>query len=410
MDFAYNMSVFRYEVLDAQGKTVKGSMEADSARAARNQLRMQGFTPIEVKEIESNNRTGRKASRFDRELNSREVVLLTRQLASLLQAHLALAQALAALVEQAETPLIRERINTIRAEVVSGTPLNQALANYPRAFPEMYVATIAAGENTGDLGGVLSKLADALEARQSLAQKVSAAFIYPAIVTLVALMVVIGLLTYVVPQVVTVFESTNQALPTITVVMIALSDALRHWGWLMLLVIAAMVMVFRHALKNKAFKLRFDQSLLNLPLVGPFIRAVNTARLASTLSILVGSGVPILKALAAANRTLGNTALQLAMHEVQERVKEGSGLSKSMGKSGLFPPVLTHLVASGEATGQLAAMLERASESQRAEVERKALWLTSLLEPILILVMGLIVLLIVLAVMMPIIEVNQLIR
>lgn len=404
------MAVFRYEALNAQGKTVKGSMEADSARSARSQMRMQGMTPIEVQEVGSAKMTGKKAGRFDRELSTREVVLLTRQLASLLQARLALAQALAALVEQAEKPLIRERINSIRSEVVSGTPLSQALAQYPKAFTEMYVATVAAGENTGDLGGVLSKLADALEARQALGQKVSAAFIYPAIVTLVALLVVVGLLTYVVPQVVSVFENTNQQLPTLTIVMIALSDTLRDWGWLMVIVIVLAAALFKNALGNKAFKLRFDEIVLTLPLVGPFIRSVNTARLASTLSILVGSGVPILKALAAANRTLGNTALQLAMQEVQERVKEGSALSKAMGKSGLFPPVLTHLVASGEATGQLAAMLERASESQRTEVERKAMWLTSLMEPVLILVMGLVVLLIVLAVMMPIIEVNQLIQ
>ncbi len=404
------MAVFRYEALNAQGKTVKGSMEADSARSARSQMRMQGMTPIEVQEVGSAKMTGKKAGRFDRELSTREVVLLTRQLASLLQARLALAQALAALVEQAEKPLIRERINSIRSEVVSGTPLSQALAQYPKAFTEMYVATVAAGENTGDLGGVLSKLADALEARQALGQKVSAAFIYPAIVTLVALLVVVGLLTYVVPQVVSVFENTNQQLPTLTIVMIALSDTLRDWGWLMVIVIVLAAALFKNALGNKAFKLRFDEIVLTLPLVGPFIRSVNTARLASTLSILVGSGVPILKALAAANRTLGNTALQLAMQDVQERVKEGSALSKAMGKSGLFPPVLTHLVASGEATGQLAAMLERASESQRTEVERKAMWLTSLMEPVLILVMGLVVLLIVLAVMMPIIEVNQLIQ
>ncbi|HEX4879459.1 MAG TPA: type II secretion system inner membrane protein GspF [Limnobacter sp.] len=404
------MAVFRYEALNAQGKTTKGSLEADSARAARNHLRMQGMTPIAVEEVGNPQKGNKRRNPFERELSSREVVLFTRQLASLLQARLALAQALAALVEQAEKPLIRERINSIRSEVTSGTALSQALASYPKAFPEMYVATVAAGENTGDLGGVLSKLADALEARQALQQKVSAAFIYPAIVTVVALMVVVGLLTYVVPQVVSVFENTNQALPTLTVVMIALSDFLRAWGWLLALTLVAASYAFRNALKNKAFKLRFDDAVLGLPVVGPFVRAVNTARLASTLSILVGSGVPILKALAAANRTLGNSALQLAMVDVQERVKEGSPLSKAMGKSGLFPPVLTHLVASGEATGQLAAMLERASDSQRTEVERKAMWLTSLMEPVLILVMGLIVLLIVLAVMMPIIEVNQLIQ
>lgn len=404
------MAVFRYEAINAQGKAVKGSLEADSARLARQNLRMQGMTPLDIAEVQSRQSGGHKASRWGRELSSNEVVLFTRQLASLLQARLALAQALSALVEQAEKPLIRERINSIRSEVVAGTALSQALSAFPKAFPEMYVATVAAGENTGELGTVLAKLADALEARQALAQKVSAAFIYPVIVTVVALAVVTGLLTYVVPQVVSVFENTNHQLPTLTVVMIAISDFLRNWGWLLLLAIGVFAYALRTALKNKAFKLRFDEGLLNVPLIGPFVRSVNTARLASTLAILVGSGVPILKALAAANRTVSNSALQNAMLDVQERVKEGSGLSKALGKSKLFPPVLTHLVASGEATGQLSDMLQRASDSQRTEVERKALWLTSLMEPLLILVMGLIVLLIVLAVMMPIIEINQLIQ
>lgn len=404
------MAVFRYEAINAQGKAVKGSLEADSARLARQNLRMQGMTPLDIAEVQSRQSGGHKASRWGRELSSNEVVLFTRQLASLLQARLALAQALSALVEQAEKPLIRERINSIRSEVVAGTALSQALSAFPKAFPEMYVATVAAGENTGELGTVLAKLADALEARQALAQKVSAAFIYPVIVTVVALAVVTGLLTYVVPQVVSVFENTNHQLPTLTIVMIAISDFLRNWGWLLLLAIGVFAYALRTALKNKAFKLRFDEGLLNVPLIGPFVRSVNTARLASTLAILVGSGVPILKALAAANRTVSNSALQNAMLDVQERVKEGSGLSKALGKSKLFPPVLTHLVASGEATGQLSDMLQRASDSQRTEVERKALWLTSLMEPLLILVMGLIVLLIVLAVMMPIIEINQLIQ
>lgn len=406
------MAVFRYEAMDAEGKARKGSLEADSARAARAQLRMLGMTPVAVDEINhtpANQPLGLNA-RFSRELSSRDVVLVIRQLASLLQARLALAQALTALIDQAEKPLLRERLSSIRSDVTAGTPLSQALARFPKAFPELVVATVSAGEQTGELGTVLSRLADALEARQALSQKVSAAFIYPAVVTLVALMVVIGLLTYVVPQVVAVFENTNQQLPTLTVVMIALSDLLRHWGWLMALVLLAAGWLFKRALGNPAFRLRFDTAVLRIPVVGPFVRSVNTARLASTLAILVGSGVPMLKALSAANRTLGNRALQGAMVDVQERVKEGSGLSKALGKSGLFPPVLTHLVASGESTGQLSAMLDRASESQRAEVERKALWLTSLLEPILILVMGLVVLLIVLAVMMPIIEVNQLVQ
>lgn len=405
------MAVFRYEAIDHTGKASKGSVEADSARAARNQLRLKGLTPLEISSEDKKNKgSSSSTSLLGGELKGREVVLMTRQLASLLQARMALAQALGALVEQAEKGLIRERLASIRAEVVAGSTLSKALEAYPKAFPEMYVATVAAGENTGDLGGVLARLADALEAKQALQQKVTAAFIYPAVVTIVALAVVIALLTYVVPQVVSVFENTNQKLPGLTIAMIALSDLLRQWGWLMALVIVAAALLFRNAMKAAPFKLRVDEFVLGMPIIGPFVRAVNTSRLASTLAILVGSGVPILKALSAANRTLGNSALQLAMGEVQERVKEGSGLSKALGRSGLFPPVLTHLVASGEATGQLAEMLQRASDGQRAEVERKALWLTSLLEPLLILVMGLVVLMIVLAVMMPIIEVNQLVQ
>lgn len=402
------MAVFRYEALNNDGKLSKGSIEADSARAARNQLRAQGLSPITVEEIEQ--RPAHRTSYFTRELSPREVMLLIRQLASLLQARLALASALTALIEQAEKPFLRERVSSIRSEVLAGKPLHQALGMFPKAFPELVIATVAAGEHTGNLGTVLEKLADALEARHALGQKVSAAFIYPAIVTLVALLVVIGLLTYVVPQVVAVFENTHQQLPTLTIIMIGLSNALRQWGWLMALTIGFAAFLFRKALTLPNFRMAVDEHLLKTPLIGPFIRAVNTARLASTLAILVGSGVPILKALTAANRTLCNSALQEAMHSVHERVKEGSSLSKALGKSGLFPPVLTHLVASGEATGQLSTMLERASQTQRAEVERKALWLTSLLEPMLILVMGLVVLMIVLAVMMPIIEVNQLVR
>lgn len=404
------MAVFRYEALDNRGKTVKGSVEADSARAARAQLRVKGLTPIELESAEQ--ATAKSASKglFAKDLSSKDVVLITRQLASLLTARMTLASALGALVEQAEKPLIREKLASIRGEVVAGGSLSKALAQHPKAFNETYVATVAAGESTGDLGGVLSRLADNLEAGAALQQKVTAAFIYPAIVTIVALMVVTGLLTYVVPQVVSVFQNTNQKLPGLTLAMIAMSDLLRNWGWLIILLVAAGVFVFKNALKSKAFRLQVDEFLLTTPILGPFIRAVNTSRLASTLAILVGSGVPILKALAAANRTLSNSALQIAMVEVEERVKEGSGLSKALGRSGLFPPVLTHLVASGEATGQLAEMLDRASNGQRAEVERKALWLTSLLEPILILVMGMVVLMIVLAVMMPIIEVNQLIQ
>lgn len=402
------MTAFRYLAQTASGAKTTGTLEGDSPRQVRQQLRNQGLTPLSVEAVEQQARRGNRL--LSAELSAAEVVLLTRQLASLLQARLPLARALSALVEQAEKPLIRDRLAAVRADVVAGTPLSQAFGRFPGAFSDMYIATIAAGESTGELGRVMNRLADALEARQALAQKVSAAFIYPAVVTVVALMVVVGLLTYVVPQVVSVFESSKQELPTLTVVMIWLSDLLRNWGWLMAIVLAAGGWTVRRLLQQEGPRQWFDERVLRLPMIGPYVRAVNTARLASTLAILVGSGVPIIKSLSAASRTLGNRALQQAMDDVQIRVREGVSLSKALETSKLFPPVLVHLVASGEATGELSQMLDRAAQSQTSEVERKTLWLTSLLEPALILVMGLIVLLIVLAVMLPIIEVNQLIR
>ncbi|MFN7834626.1 MAG: type II secretion system inner membrane protein GspF [Burkholderiaceae bacterium] len=405
------MPAFRYEAVETDGKTRKGVLEGDSPRQVRNQLRLQGLTPLSVTEVRNDATTGSPGRLgLGREMSGADVVLLTRQLASLLQARLPLARALGALADQAEKPIVHDRLASIRADVVGGSPLSNALGRFPKAFPEMYVATVAAGESTGHLDQVLTKLANALETRQALTQKVTAAFIYPAVVTVVALLVVTGLLTYVVPQVVAVFQSTKQTLPLITVVMIALSDGLRQWGWLMLLILGGGSWLFAIALQGAAFRLSVDRWLLGLPLVGRFLRSVNTARLASTLAILVGSGVPILKSLQAASRTVGNTTLRRALDDVQARVREGVSLSRALGSSGLFPPVLVHLVAGGEATGELADMLERAAATQSNEVERRALWLTSLLEPVLILVMGLIVLLIVLAVMMPIIEVNQLVR
>ena len=409
------MSAFRFQALQTDGTVQNGVLEGDSARQVRTQLRLQGLTPLMVEAVDTDTGAGKtgalsKPLAWGSELSHSDVVLLTRQLASLLDARLPLARALSALVEQAEKPLLRERLAAIRSDVSAGTPLSQAFAKYPGAFPDMYTATIAAGESTGDLGRVLGKLADALEARQQLNQKVVTAFIYPAVVTVVALLVVTGLLTYVVPQVVAVFKSSKQALPTLTLVMIWLSDLLRDWGWLIGLSLVIGGFSFKYALKNPDFRKTFDQWTLRLPAIGPFLRAVNTARLASTLAILVGSGVPILQSLQAANKTIRNSRLREALDEVQLRVREGVPLSKALAASQLFPPVLVHLVASGEATGELANMLERAALTQSTEVERKALWLTSLLEPILILVMGLVVLLIVLAVMMPIIEVNQLIR
>jgi general secretion pathway protein F len=298
----------------------------------------------------------------------------------------------------------------VRSEVVGGQTLAQAMGKHPRDFPEVYRALVAAGEQSGDLGLVMSRLADYVESRTALAQRVTLAFTYPAIVTLVALAVVVALLTYVVPQVVGVFTQTRQQLPLLTVSLIAVSDFIRDWGWLLVLLIAGAAFGWRWTLRSPSVRLAWHRRVLGMPLFGRLVRGVNTARFASTLAILTSSGVPLIRALEAGAQTLGNDALRVNVDDAIDRVREGVPLSRALAAGGQFPPVMVHMIASGEATGELAEMLDRAARTLSMEVERRTLTLTSLLEPLLILVMGGIVLLIVLAVLLPIIEINQLVR
>jgi general secretion pathway protein F len=405
------MPAYRFEAASAAGRIEKGILDADSARQARSQLRERGLTPLEVQPLDAGAVPGALGgSRFGRRLRDTELALSTRQLASLLSARLPLERALAAVVEQAETPLVRERFAAVRSEVVAGQTLADALARFPRDFPEVYRALVAAGEQTGDLGRVMSQLADYVESRTALTQKVKLAFTYPVIVTLVALAVIIALLTYVVPQVVSVFAQTRQDLPLLTVLLIAVSDAVRHWGWLMMIVVVAIGLALRSALKSAPIRLAWHARVLRLPLMGRLVRGLNTARFASTLAILSASGVPLIRALEAGARTLTNDALRANVDDAIVRVREGTPLARALAAGGQFPPVMVHMIASGEATGELPEMLERTASTLSGEVERRTLALTSLLEPLLILVMGGVVLVIVLAVLLPIIEINQLVR
>lgn len=403
------MPAFRYEAATAAGKIERGIVDADSPRQARGLLRDRGLTPIDVGPMEAAAGAGGNVVLGPR-LRDTDLALATRQLASLLSARLPLERALAAVVEQADRAVVRNRFAAVRSEVVGGQTLAQAMARYPRDFPDVYRALVAAGEQSGDLGLVMSRLADYVESRTALAQRVKLAFTYPAIVTLVALAVVVALLTYVVPQVVGVFAQTRQQLPGLTVGLIAVSDFVRDWGWALLLAAAAALVGARSALRSPSLKLAWDQRLLGVPLFGRLIRGVNTARFASTLAILASSGVPLIRALEAGAQTLGNEALRGNVADAIARVREGAPLSRALAAGGQFPPVMIHMIASGEATGELAEMLERAAKTLAMEVERRTLTLTSLLEPLLILVMGGIVLLIVLAVLLPIIEINQLVR
>ena len=406
------MPAFRYEAVDAIGHTRKGVVNADSARAARASLRTQGLAAIAVDaittQLDEARQTGSRA--FGDHLSTAELALFTRQLASLLEASLPLEQAFSALLEQAERIYVRDLVASIRSEVMAGASLSDAMARHPRDFADIYCALVASGEQIGQLSRVLSRLADYIERRNALLQKVKLAFTYPVIVTVVAFAIVIFLLTYVVPQIVSVFANTKQKLPLLTVLMLSVSDFVRHYGWILLLAAIGLAFAWRNALRNPAVKLRWHTWLLTAPLYGKFERSLNTARFASTLAITTGSGVPILRALQTSRDTLSNLAMRRQVEEAAASVREGVGLARALSAHRHFPPMLIHMISAGETTGKLPAMLDRAANMQEQDLERRAMLIAGLLEPALILAMGVVVLLIVLVVLMPIIEINQLVR
>ncbi|MFZ6817980.1 type II secretion system inner membrane protein GspF [Undibacterium sp. Ji22W] len=405
------MPAFRYEAVDPNGSTKKGVLTADSARAARSDLRAQHLVPVMVELIVNQTGEGRRGkSLFSEHLSNVELALFTRQLSSLLEAGLPLEQAFSALLEQAERVYIRDLVASIRSEILAGSALSDALKQHQNDFTDIYCALVASGEQIGQLSRVLSRLADYIERRNALTQKVKLAFTYPAIVTIVAFAIVIFLLTYVVPQIVSVFANTKQKLPLLTVVMLAISDFVRAYGWLVAIVVIVVTFACRRALKDPQIKMRWHTWLLDAPMYGKFERSLNTARFSSTLSITTGSGVPILKALQTSRETLSNVAMREQVEEATNSVREGVSLARALSAHKHFPPMLIHMIRAGEVTGELPAMLERASSAQEQDLERRALTIAGLLEPLLILAMGVVVLLIVLAVLMPIIEINQLVR
>ena len=406
------MPAFRYDAVDASGASKKGVLNADNARSARAELRALGLLPLSVAviaaQVDASGVTRKGA--FGESLSSTELALFTRQLASLLEAGLPLEQAFSALLEQAERPYVRDLIASIRSEVIGGAAFSDVLTRHPRDFAEIYRALVASGEQIGHLSRVLSRLADYIERRNALVQKVKLAFTYPAIVTVVAFSIVIFLLTYVVPQIVSVFANTKQKLPVLTIIMLAVSDFVRSDGVYLLLLLIAAWFGWRRALQNPLLKRRWHTWLLTAPLYGKFERSLNTARFASTLAITTGSGVPILRALQTACDTLSNVAMQDLVKQASDSVREGVSLARALSAQKHFPPMLLHMIRAGEITGELPAMLDRAANAQEQDLERRTLIIAGLLEPALILAMGVVVLLIVLAVLMPIIEINQLVR
>ena len=412
------MPAYRFEALQADGQSRKGTLEADSARSARSQLRAQGLVPVDVALLGTPQSPDQPALPWwQRPLgptraafSTSQRAVWTRQLAELVSSGLTVERALAALTDESEHERQRNLLATIRAEVNAGSSLGRALDRFPQEFPAIDRAVIAAGEQSGQLGQVLSHLADDLEARQVLRSKLVGAALYPAIVTLVAMAIVVFLLSSVVPQVAGVFASSHRQLPLLTSALLAISAAVRQWGVWMLLMGVAGSMGLRIALRQEALRLRWDAAWLRLPVIGRLARGYNAARFASTLAMLSAAGVPILKALQAAADTLSNQALRADALEALVQVREGAPLALALSRRERFPGLLAMFARLGEQTGQLPLMLQRAAQQLANEVQRRAMALATVLEPLLIVAMGALVMVIVLAVLMPIMEMNQWVR
>ena len=405
------MPAYSFEALQNDGALRKGVLEADSAKAARSQLRAQSLVPLSVQALSAD--PSKSKSIWQLEIGSRkcfsaqELAVWTRQLASLVGSGLPLERALTALSDEAESEKQAHLIASLRAEVNAGLGLAKAMAQHPAEFSSLYTAVISAGEQGGNLGQVLTQLADDLQDQQTLKAKLLSASLYPAIVSLIALVIVIFLLSTVVPQVAQVFSGSQRKLPGLTVAMLALSDFVRNQGWLLLLLLALAWAAFHQAMKQTALRIGFDAAFLRLPVIGRLATGYNTARFASTLAMLTGAGVPILKAMQSAADTLSNQAMRNDVVDALVLVREGAPLAMALGQKKRFPSLLAMFARLGEQTGQLPVMLQRAAQQLSADVQRRAMALATILEPLLIVLMGGVVMLIVLAVLMPIMELNQ---
>ena len=406
------MSAYEYVALDPGGRQKKGLLEGDTARQVRQILREQGLTPLSVEETRGERGSSQRRHRglFKPRISPTELALITRQLATLVRSGLPLEEAVQAVARQSERPKSRGLLMSVRSRVMEGHSLAAALDDYPSVFPELYRATVAAGEQSGHLDVVLERLADYAEARQQMRQKLTLALLYPVILTGVAVMVVIGLLTYVVPQVVQVFDSLGQNLPLLTVILLDTSAFLRQHGLTLLMALTMGLVMFGFLMRRAGFRSRVHALLLRLPLVGRLQKGVNTGRYTRTLSILLASSVPVLEALRIAGQVITNLPMRAAVERTAVKVREGADLHSSLSESGYFPPMTVSLIASGEASGHLEEMLDRAAIQQDRETETLVGTLMGLFEPILILTMGLVVLVIVLAILLPIFEMNQLVR
>lgn len=405
------MPAFEYNALDNAGRQKKGVIEGDSPKSARQLLRSRGLTPLDIHTITQQGESDKKQLKFSfgRGMSGAELALFTRQLATLLQAGTPLEEALRTSAKQSEKPRVMRTILGVRARVTEGHSLENGMAEFPATFPELYRATVSAGEKSGNLDPVLERLADYTESRQEMQQSVTAALVYPVVLLIICIIVVAGLLTYVVPQVVDVFADLGNELPLPTKILLALSDFLRAtWGY-WLATIAAGLMTFHYLMKRPVFRAGVHALQLRLPVAGRLIRGFNTARFARTLSILTASGVPVLEALRIASQVMPNLPMKKAVNDAAVNVREGASIHSSLESARYFPPMTLHLIASGEASGNLETMLERAAIQQERELKTIIATTLSLFEPLMIVFMGGLVFMIVLAIMLPLFELNQLV-
>ena len=405
------MGAFEYTAIDQNGRDKKGVIEGDSARLVRQQLREQQLMPLTVAEVNQKNSNNKNLGfNLNKNINTTELALMTRQLATLSRSGIPLDEATATVARQSLKPKIKKLLLGVRAKIVEGHALADGLRDYPHVFSEMYCAIVAAGEQSGHLDVVLERLADYTEQRQQLQQRLKVALIYPVILTVMSILVVSGLLTYVVPEVVKVFSDTGQQLPFLTVALIAVSDFMQEWFIYLLLVLIVLFLFFKRLVRQPVFKKYYHQFLLKIPVVGNLVLGSNSAQFSRTLSILAASGVPILDAMNIAVKVMDNLPMREAVENASQQVSEGSSLSSTLEKSGYFNPMLINLIASGEATGQLEQMLDRAAMNQERELETTIAMLMGLLEPLLIVAMGGVVLIIVLAILLPVLDLNQLVK
>jgi general secretion pathway protein F len=406
------LGAFEYTAVDAAGRERKGVLEGDTARSVRQLLRDQALLPLSVNEVaqtESRRSTGVQQFTIRRGISAADLSLLTRQIATLARSGLPLEEALMAVSEQTEKPRIRSIIMGVRAKVMEGHALADGLADFPAVFPELYRATVAAGEQSGHLDTVLERLADYTENREQLRSRTINAMLYPVLLFAVCVSIVALLLTFVVPKIVKQFENSKADLPILTQGLIGISDFLRDWGLLLLgAIILAFVLFFRW-LRNPAARRRYHRFLLHVPLFGKVIRGSNTARFARTFATLTSSAVPVLEALRISGEVVTNLPMRDAVQEAAARVREGAPIARSLGAPKIFPPMMIHLIASGETSGDLETMLDRAASNQEREMDTLLGTTVGLLGPLMILVMGGLVLLIVLAMLLPIFQLNQLI-